>query len=108
MLPQLRNENFTKILIVTVPEATPVHEAAALQEDLGRAGITPYAWIINQSLVGTGTRDPVLAKRGELERRYIEEVKQLSRNVYLMPWQEDPERLTESFSVQSVEEALTN
>ena len=43
LLPQLRNSEFTRILIVTLPEVTPVHEAARLQEDLKRAGITPYA-----------------------------------------------------------------
>jgi len=106
LLPQLRNENFTRVLIVTVSEATPVHEAAALQEDLLRAGIRPYAWIINQSLLCTGTRDPVLAQRGELEKPYIEEVKQLSRNVYLIPWQENPEQIAESVLVQS--EIFTN
>ena len=64
LLPQLRNPDFTRILIVTLPEATPVHEAARLQEDLKRAGITPYAWVINQSFCATGTKDSVLAARG--------------------------------------------
>ena len=49
LLPQLRDPDFTKILIVVLPEATPVHEAARLQSDLARAGITPYGWIVNQS-----------------------------------------------------------
>jgi anion-transporting ArsA/GET3 family ATPase len=55
LLPQLRDPDFTKILIVTLPEATPVHEAARLQDDLKRAKITPYAWIINQSFYAAGT-----------------------------------------------------
>ena len=50
LLPRLRDPEFTKVLIVTLPEATPVHEAASLQRDLLRAGITPFAWVINQSL----------------------------------------------------------
>ena len=58
LLPQLRDPEFTRILIVTLPEATPVHEAARLQEDLKRAGITPYAWVINQSFCATDTKDP--------------------------------------------------
>ena len=58
LLPQLRNSNFTRILIVTLPEATPVHEAARLQNDLRRAGITPYAWVINQSLGIAGGHSP--------------------------------------------------
>jgi arsenite/tail-anchored protein-transporting ATPase len=92
LLPQLRNPEFTRILIVTLPEATPVHEAARLQEDLKRAGITPYAWVINQSFCATGTKDPVLAARGLLEHRYISEVSDtLASRVALIPWQiEDP------------------
>jgi arsenite-transporting ATPase len=92
LLPQLRNPEFTRILIVTLPEATPVHEAARLQEDLKRAGITPYAWVINQSFCATGTKDSVLAARGQLESRYISEVRDtLARRVALIPWQiEDP------------------
>ena len=58
LLSRLRDHEFTRVLIVTLPEATPVHEAAALQQDLRRAQIEPYAWIINQSLIryrlGTG------------------------------------------------------
>ena len=59
---------------MTLPEATPVHEAAGLQADLRRASIEPQGWIINQSLAGSGTTDPVLRQRETAERRYIEEV----------------------------------
>ncbi len=91
LLPQLRNLDFTKILIVTLPEATPVHEAARLQEDLRRAQITPFAWVINQSFYASGTCDPVLAERGALEVRYIEEVQnKLAKRVFLIPWQVKP------------------
>ncbi len=91
LLPQLRNPDFTKIVIVTLPEATPVHEAARLQEDLHRARITPCAWVINQSFYASGTCDPVLAERGALEVRYIEEVrKKLAKRVFLVPWQVKP------------------
>lgn len=88
LLPQLRDPEFTRILIVTVPEATPVHEAARLQEDLKRAGIRPYAWVINQSFFATGTTDPVLAERGRQEQEYFSEVKNtLADRVALIPWQ---------------------
>ena len=92
LLPQLRDAEFTRILIVTLPEATPVHEAARLQEDLRRAGITPYAWVINQSFRATDTNDSVLAERGRLEERYISEVREtLASRVALIPWQiEEP------------------
>lgn len=88
LLPQLRDPKFTRILIVTLPEATPVHEAARLQEDLKRAGIRPYAWVINQSFCATNTRDAVLAERGRLEGRFISEVvEKLASRVALVPWQ---------------------
>jgi arsenite-transporting ATPase len=88
LLPQLRDPDFTKILIVTLPEATPVHEAARLQDDLKRASITPYAWIINQSFHAAGTHDPVLAERGCLEARFIDEVQhKLASRTALIPWQ---------------------
>ena len=55
-------------------------------------GITPYAWIINQSFYASGTSDPVLAERGALEVRYIEEVRQQTgrQRVFLVPWQVKP------------------
>ena len=92
LLPQLRDPEFARILIVTLPEATPVHEAARLQDDLKRAGINPYGWVINQSFCATDTTDPVLAERGRLEARYISEVSEnLATRVVLIPWQrEDP------------------
>jgi arsenite-transporting ATPase len=89
LLPQLRDPDFTKILIVVLPEATPVHEAARLQSDLARAGITPYGWIVNQSFAATNTGDPILSKRAGIEVRYINEVKKLSNRVFLLPWQSD-------------------
>jgi len=91
LLPQLRNPDFTRIIIVALPEATPVHEAERLQDDLNRAGIKPYAWVINQSFSATGTHDPVLAERGGLESRYIAEVRdKLAQRLALIPWQSEP------------------
>lgn len=87
LLPRLRNRDFTKVLIVTLPEATPVHEAERLQEDLERAGIEPYAWAINQSLLASGTHDPLLCERGNYEVPFIEQVKgNLSPRAVLIPW----------------------
>jgi arsenite-transporting ATPase len=92
LLERLRDPAFTRILIVTLPEATPVHEAAALQEDLRRAQIEPFAWVINQSLLHSGTCDPLLRLREQNERRYLAEVaeKHAARTAWL-PWQaEEP------------------
>lgn len=92
LLERLRDPDFTRILLVTLPEATPVHEAAALQEDLRRARITPFAWVINQSLLNSGSCDPLLQCREASEHRYLTEVveKHATRTV-LLPWQpEEP------------------
>lgn len=90
LLPRLRDQDFTRILIVTLPEATPVHEAKHLQEDLARADIHPFAWIINQSLSAAQTTNPVLQARRENERPYITEVEQLSKRVAVVPWLVEP------------------
>jgi arsenite-transporting ATPase len=88
LLPRLRDAVFTKILLVTLPEATPVHEAAALQRDLERADIHPFAWVINQSLTPLTVTDPVLARRRESEARFLAEVAALALRVALVPWSE--------------------
>ena len=67
LLPRLRDPGYTRVLLVTLPEATPVHEAAQLQDDLKRAGIEPYAWVINQSFAAAQSRDPALRQRAEIE-----------------------------------------
>ena len=91
LLPRLRDPDYTRVLIVTLPEATPVHEAAALQRDLCRAEIEPYAWVINQCLSPLTIHDPLLQDRKMHEEPYIREVmeKQSHRTV-LIPWQIDP------------------
>jgi arsenite-transporting ATPase len=87
LLPRLRDARFTQVLIVTLPEATPVHEAAALQADLRRAQIEPFAWVINQSFAKSGSRDPLLVARGRGETPYIREVvEKLSKRTALVPW----------------------
>jgi arsenite/tail-anchored protein-transporting ATPase len=90
LLPRLRDPALTKVLLVTLPEATPVHEAAELQEDLRRAGIEPFAWIVNQSFAGEGITDPVLQERGRREAPYLAEVREgLARRVAWVPWYAD-------------------
>jgi arsenite-transporting ATPase len=87
LLPRLRDPGFTRILLVTLPEATPVHEAARLQSDLARAEIYPFAWVINQALTPVETTDPVLTSRQVNERAYIDEViEKHSERVALVPW----------------------
>ena len=91
LLPRLRDPDFTRIILITLPEATPVHEAAALQNDLRRAGIEPFAWVVNQSFAATATADPALVTRGRHERAYLDEVRTvLSRRTAVVAWQAEP------------------
>ena len=90
LLPRLKDPEFTKVFLVTLPEATPVHEAQALQDDLRRAGIEPAGWIINQSLAPLTVIDPILAQRRVREFRYIDEVVRQGLPTFLIPWQTDP------------------
>jgi arsenite-transporting ATPase len=90
LFPRLRDRNFTKIFLVVLPEATPVHEAAQLQRDLKRADIEPFAWIINQSMTPLEITDPVLLSRKLNEVRFISEVKTVhAKRVALVPWIKD-------------------
>lgn len=87
LLPRLRDPSYTRVLIVTLPEATPVHEAERLSADLARAGITPHAWVVNQSLLASGTTHPILCQRGAYEVPFIRRVAdELSRQSALIPW----------------------
>ena len=87
LLPRLRDAEHTKVLIVTLAEATPVHEAERLQQDLARAKIQPFAWVINQSMLASGTCNPMLAQRGHYEIPFIRRVADgLSTRCALIPW----------------------
>ena len=89
LLPRLRDPEFTRVVICTVPEATPVHEAADLQRDLQRAEMDPAAWVINMSLASLDVSDPILVARRGQEARYIAEViNDHSNRVVLVPWSE--------------------
>ena len=66
---RLQDAAYTKIILVTLPEVTPVSQAAAPQDDLWRASIEPYAWVLNKSVLAAGTQDPWLAARLAGERK---------------------------------------
>jgi len=87
LLPRLRDEKQTEVIIVTLPEATPVFEAMRLQEDLSRAGIKNKWWVINQSLSMTPTKSTMLMARAEAEIPWINKVKDISGdNFVAIPW----------------------
>ena len=86
-LMRLQDPQHTRIVLVTLPEVTPVSQAAALQDDLRRAKIEPYAWVINKSMAAAGTHDPLLAARLAGEQKQMERIASgLSKNTYLVPW----------------------
>ncbi len=86
-LMRLRDPAYTKVLIVALPETTPVLEAERLQNDLRRAGIEPFAWVLNRSLAAAGPRDPVLRQRAAAEATHVERVRrELAGRVVLVPW----------------------
>lgn len=91
LLETLADPARTQILLVTLPEATPVHEARTLEADLQRAGITPIGWVINASLAATATTDPVLNARAAAEHRWINDIAATSpARLTVLPWSANP------------------
>ena len=90
-LMRLQDADMTHVVIVTLPEVTPVSQAAALQEDLRRAHIEPWAWVINKSVAATGTSDPLLQARLVGERKQCERIAQgLAQRSFVLPWLTEP------------------
>jgi len=101
----LQNSKFAKILLVSLPETTPMREAEALQNDLKRAGITPYGWVINQCLsVVKGIKDPLLKKRASNETSIIKNIKEnLTERTYLIPFIPEEKLLPAILSIYATE-----
>lgn len=90
-LMRLQDPVYTHVVLVTLAETTPVLQARALQDDLRRAKIEPYAWVINKSLLPLGTRDPLLRQRLLGEQKQVDLVrKSLAKDVFFVPWQTTP------------------
>jgi arsenite-transporting ATPase len=86
-LMRLQDASYTKVILVTLPEVTPVSQAAALQDDLRRARIEPYAWVLNKSVLAAGTHDPLLQARLGGECKQIKRLTAgLARQLYGLPW----------------------
>ncbi|KHO38544.1 arsenic ABC transporter ATPase [Clostridium tetani] len=87
LLPRLRDENETDVVIVTLPETTPVYEAERLNTDLKRAGIHSKWWVINSSLLLTGTKSTLLQSKAQSEIKWINEVTKYSNGNYtIVKW----------------------
>lgn len=78
LLPKLKDKNQTEVIIITLPEATPVFEAKRLQEDLNRAEINNKWWIVNKSLYNVETENEILKVRASNEIKCINEVDEIS------------------------------
>ena len=90
LLPRLRDAKQTEVVIVTLPEATPVFEASRLRDDLSRAGINNKWWVINQCLSMADTSNPMLLARAEAEKQWLEKVRGISDNNFVnIPWLQD-------------------
>ena len=86
-LMRLQDASYTRIILVTLPEVTPVSQAAALQDDLRRARIEPFAWVVNKSILAAGTHDPLLQARLQGERRQMARMSEgLAKKVFAVPW----------------------
>lgn len=91
-LMRLQDPAYTRILLVALAEQTPVLQAAALQSDLRRAGIEPFAWIMNRSLLAAGAHDPLLSARLSGEQRQMQRIadEHLAQRLFWLPWCAQP------------------
>jgi arsenite-transporting ATPase len=90
-LMRLQDPDHTRVILVTLPETTPVSEAASLQDDLRRAQIEPWAWVVNRALAGSGTTDPLLRRRIAGEAVQIARIRDgLARRLHVIPFSAEP------------------
>ncbi len=90
-LMRLQDPDHTRIVLVTLPEVTPVSQAAALQEDLRRANIEPFAWVMNRSVLAARTHDPLLQARLMGEQRQTARMADgLSKRLFVIPFLTEP------------------
>jgi arsenite-transporting ATPase len=90
-LMRLQDPEYTKVILVALPETTPVSEAASLQDDLRRAKIEPWAWVLNRSMMLKGTTDPLLQRRIAGEAAQIARIRGgLAHRMFLLPFRAEP------------------
>lgn len=82
LLPRLRNEEETEVIIVTLAETTPVYEALRLEEDLKRAEIAAKWWVINSSMYAANTTNALLRAKASHEIEWINRVDKHSKGNY--------------------------
>jgi arsenite-transporting ATPase len=80
-LTRLQDPDYTKMIVVTLPETTPVLEATQMQHDLERAAITPWAWVVNRSVAAAHPASGFLHNIAEGELPQIEHVQRLTERM---------------------------
>ncbi len=90
LLPKLKDNSMTEVVIVTLPEATPVYEAVRLKEDLDRAQIYNKWWVINSSLYKAGVTNKILKVKALNEVKWINKVNEVSRERFaIIDWKSE-------------------
>ncbi|MDT2814612.1 arsenical pump-driving ATPase [Vagococcus carniphilus] len=84
LLPRLQNHDETEVIMVTLPETTPVYESMRLDKDLDRADIAHDWWIVNQSMFATHTTNELLKTRAMNEVEWIDKVSELSNGKFVV------------------------
>ncbi|MDY7543004.1 MULTISPECIES: arsenical pump-driving ATPase [unclassified Cryobacterium] len=84
-LMRLQDPALTKVVLVTLAETTPVLEAEGLREDLERAGIRPWAWVVNASLAAAHPTSPFLRARAAHEVEQIDRVRRIADRIAIVP-----------------------
>ena len=87
---RLRDPAHTKVIIVTLAEPTPVSEAAQLQADLRRAGIEPFAWVVNSSFAATGSRSAPWGEDGGRAGADRQVRREYADRIAIVPWMTEP------------------
>lgn len=80
LLPMLQDNEQTEVIMVTLPENTPVYESLRLRDDLERAGMAHTWWVVNQSMLSSGTTNDTLRARAQSEIEWIDKVAEVSRD----------------------------
>ena len=84
-LMRLQDPDQTKVILVTLAETTPVLEAEVLQQDLERAGIRPWAWVVNNSVAAAHPASAFLRRRAANEIEQIDRVRVLTDRLAIIP-----------------------
>lgn len=85
--PKVEIQRYIDKIMAAKPPNLDAQQQALMQEDLRRASVEPYAWVLNKSVLGAGTHDPLLAARLAGECKQIERMSAgLAKRLFTLPW----------------------